>query len=112
MSGGRTVDLDAARVARAEIADDPPVVTLGGDTYELTRELPLEFGDLVATGRLRLAAGILLADVDQVEAFMANKPTVEDLVEIADLYDFQGLGESRASRRSSKTTSKRSRPTS
>lgn len=105
-------DLDEARAARAEVADDPPAIRLGGVDYQLVAELPLEFADLVLAGRLRLAVGILLADIDELESFMAHKPTLGDLTEIAGVYGFRSLGESLASRTRSNGTSKPSRPTS
>jgi hypothetical protein len=40
--GGRRIDLDAARRARAEQRGDPPVVVVGGKEYELPAELPGE----------------------------------------------------------------------
>lgn len=105
-------DLDAARAARAEVADDPPAIRLGGREFGLVSELPLEFADLVLAGRLRLAVGILLADVEDLDVFMANKPTIQDLTEIAGIYGFASLGESLASRKRSNGTSNPSRPTS
>ncbi len=105
-------DLDAARAARAEVADDPPVIRLGGRDYVLSAEMPLEFADLVLAGRLRLAVGILLDDVEDLEPFMANRPTLGDLVELAQIYGFSSLGESLASRTRSGGTTKPSRPTS
>lgn len=38
----RTVDLDAARTARAEKVGPAPVVVLEGQEYELARELPMD----------------------------------------------------------------------
>lgn len=36
----REIDLDAAHKARAEKADDPPAVVLGGERFVLPRSLP------------------------------------------------------------------------
>lgn len=108
------VDLDAARAARAEKRQgSAPSITFGGREYPLVAELPVEFTELLEQGRFRLALGILLADLDDIEPFMANKPTVEDLSAIADVYGFGGgLGESPASGASSNGIGKSSRPTS
>lgn len=42
--GGRVIDLDSARAARAEAAGEPVVVKFGGRSFELPAELPAEAG--------------------------------------------------------------------
>lgn len=113
------VDLDAARADRAaaraamdEGRGADPVITLGGREYVLVPELPLSFYEFLARDRPRLAAAILLAHPEDLEPFMGNEPTMDDLGEISRLYGFRSLGESRASGRSSNGTGSTSRPTS
>ncbi len=106
------LDLDAKRAARAEARDELPTVKFNKKTYQLVAELPLEFGEHLVAGRFRTAVEILLDDPKQVEAFMAGRPVMEDLAEIAQLYGFGGLGESSASNGSSRSTSRPSKQTS
>lgn len=53
MSNRRKIDLDAARRAQAELEqqDDPPVVILGGKTFELPAKLPAKV--IVALAQVR-----------------------------------------------------------
>jgi hypothetical protein len=108
----RGVNLDAKRAARAEARGENPIVTLGGREFELVGEMPLALVEKLTSGDMAGAVELLLADADDIDEFMANRPTVKDLEAIAEIYSAGGLGESSASTRSSTSTGKPSRPTS
>lgn len=124
MTDETTVDLDKARAARREVRGEPPKVILGGHTYYLPIELPLEVAFCLeeiesarGTGAVGKAimkiVGIVLGD--QMEAFVANDLSMDDLEAF-----FEGVlakygltpGESSALDQSSGRTSKPSKPTS
>lgn len=134
-----SIDLDAARAARREAAGINPSVTFGGRDFVLPVELPIETTDwgrriteaeeardaerkgsvawrekqVALTGLVTGFLRFLLAD--QADAFFALKPSYEDayalLLGIPAEYG-TSLGESRASRRSSKATPANSKRTS
>lgn len=106
-----TVDLDAARAARAEARGESTTVVVGGREYELSPELPVEFAEHMRFDRIKDALGTLLADPDDLEAFWATRPTIDDVIEIARTYGVD-LGEFMASSTSSNGTSRPARPTS
>lgn len=106
------VNLDAKRAARAEARGENPIVTLGGRDFELVGEMPLALVEKLTSGDMGGAVELLLANADDIDDFMANRPTVKDLEVIAEIYGAGGLGESSASTPSSKSTGKQSRPTS
>lgn len=83
----RTIDLDAARVARAEETGGTFDVVLGGETFELPAEMPLEVATRFSTGDLRGACEILVGP-DQVEAFMSTGLSDKDLEALVE----QGYG--------------------
>ncbi len=119
------VDLDAARAARREAKGEAPKVVFGGETFDLPIEMPFEIveelGRLQSAGEDGTLAGqAVLAVVhllmgDQYKAFMAHRPSMDDLTELANgamkEYGF-GPGESRASRRSLRATPSPSKRTS
>lgn len=99
----RTIDLDAARKARAEAAGDAPTLIFGGRTIALPNELPALFLDHIAAERLTEALRTILAAED-LEHIFAQNLSVEDLVAlsegIADVYGLEpggGLPKSPAS---------------
>ena len=104
------LDLDSARAARAEKQEEF-VIAFGGRDYTLPAEMPLEFAEHLVNVQLRAAMATLLDDED-LDEFMAAKPSLDDVAELAQAYGFSGLGESRASRSSSPNGSRSSRPTS
>lgn len=106
------VDLDAKRAARREARGDNPRVSLGGREYELVGEMPLALVEKLTSGDMAGAVELLLADAADIEDFMSHRPTVNDLEVIAELYGAGGLGESSASKRSSASNGRHSRPTS
>lgn len=81
---GTVFDMDAARAARAEERGDNPGVKLGGVDYELVPELPIEVGELFNTGRMRAGVAQLLVDEDQLDDFMANRLSIQDLSELVE----------------------------
>lgn len=83
----RTVDLDAARVARAEETGGTFDVVLGGKTFTLPAELPLEVATRFSVGDLRGACEALVG-ADHVEDFMATGLSDKDLETLVD----QGYG--------------------
>lgn len=113
MSEGRVLDLDAARAARAEVEEAPPVVRLEGQTFELPRELPIDFAFRHREGDLRGALGMLFGD--SADRFFALRPSVADIEELAaGVLKMYGLspGEAKASGSSSPSGGATSRPTS
>lgn len=110
----RILNLDAARAARAEAGGDVPVVQFGDREFVLAAELPADFAFLQADGDLRGAIGTLFSAED-VDAFWASRPSIDDLEALADgIGSLYGLSrpESSASDASSSTDGMRSRPTS
>lgn len=110
-----TIDLDAARAARAETEDGAHDVVLGGQHFALPAELPFAVGNLWAENKTKEGLDMLLGD--DAEAFWALRPSVADVTALvaglAEEYGFGGgAGESSASNGSSPNTSSRSRPTS
>lgn len=101
------LDLDAKRAARAEARGENHEVQLGGETFELTPELPLQLMDFLTAGNMTGAVRLLLADPDEADAFLGHRPTIDDLGEIAKLYGVDGLGGSLGSPTSSASTGKR-----
>lgn len=123
MAGEFTVDLDAARAARREAQKQQPQVVLGGHTYVLPYELPLEASlRLAEMPRDETSAAKAIMEIvkvllgDQMEAFMANDLSGDDLEAflkgILPLYGFGDVGESSASESSSPKASRPSRQSS
>lgn len=122
-----TIDLDAAKAARLALRGEIPPVKFGGREFRLPPELPFdvypavaqmsdaqEKGEAVAIYRAVVDIMGCLLD-DQVEDFLALKPSLPDLEELVSrvmrAYGV-GVGESQGSESSSKSTSSRSKPTS
>lgn len=114
MPPARSFDLDEARKARAEIAGgEGPVVTFGGQQFRLPDEMPFDFAAQINDGKI--AEGIRALFDDQAEAFFALKPSIPDMIALADwLVDAYGMtpGKSEASSESSTPAGEPSRPTS
>lgn len=108
----RTIDLDAARAARAAAQGEPAALVWAGETYPLPPELPALFLSAIVEDRFEEAFAALFPDGSfDVAGFMASA-TYEDLVEfsqgIGAIYGIDGgLGKSRASGASSSITSSR-----
>lgn len=83
----RTIDLDAARLARAEKTGGAFDVSLGGETFELPAEMPLEVPARFTVGDLRGACELLVGP-DRVEAFMSTGLSAEDIEALVE----QGYG--------------------
>lgn len=108
-----TLDLDAARAARAE-KKERHHVRLGGQEFELPAEMPSEFAFALADGQPRQALQALLGD--RYGEFAALNPSLDDVFELANgvagLYGVESLGEQLASDVSSSNGGNGSRPTS
>lgn len=79
----RVIDLDAARAARSEAAQDPVILRLGGQEFTLPPEMPVAFALYAQEGQMLKAIGALLGD--QLDAFLEQRPAVSDLEAFADL---------------------------
>lgn len=123
------IDLDAAKAARLEKAGKPGTVTFGGEPFTLPQELPVPFGEALGRVVVKIdpktkkedlvlapdVVGAVKALLDgQTERFLALGPSYDDIAEfvneVATKLGGRSLGESPASRSSSKRTSKSSRP--
>ena len=121
-----TIDIDAILAAEAEVRGEPHEITFKGETFIIPRseDWPADAVDELTSGRFMAAmVGILnAADVDeegkpsQAQRFYDLEPTMAAVEAILDATTnaegFQNRGERRASKRSSKSTGTRSRPTS
>lgn len=107
------LDLDAYRAAQAETRGAPRRVRFGGQMFEFPPTWPVEMGDVLREGRFGGAVKLLLGD-EQGTRFMAVRPPMDlgEFNELTERLYGDSVGESRASARSSGTTSKRSRRTS
>lgn len=76
------LDLNEMRAARAEVAGPPPIVKLGEKQFKLPQEMPLTFPVLCGRGEIEDALRLILDD--QFEDFLAEDPTMEDLLAIAE----------------------------
>ena len=79
------VDLDALRAKRLETVGERRI-RLGGREWVLVPEVPFEFAEAWAARRRTRCAHLLLADKDDVEAFMACEPSNEDFNALLDSY--------------------------
>lgn len=116
-----SIDLDQLRAARREGKSEGITVALGGEEFTLPPEIPFA----VVEGASRIGEKSTLAEVSHVliallgeeqwGRFMKHQPSFEDVTAL-----FQGAmteyglspGESSASEATSKSTSRRSKPTS
>lgn len=72
------VDLDALRAERLA-GVDPPTVQLGGRTWTLVHELPLEVYELHRDGHRRRVVELILANPSEAEHFLSFGPSDADL---------------------------------
>lgn len=80
---GRVIDLDAARLARAEAQQEAPVIRFAGKEWELPNELPWSIAEAAASGDASAALrGIALLLGDRWEEFKEHQPTLGDIVVI------------------------------
>jgi len=95
------VDLDAKRAARRERNGQATQVLLGGQLITLATELPLEALDLI-NGEINGDAliSMLAATPEDVAKLNKARPTLEDLMELIELFGIT-LGESSGSASSS-----------
>ena len=73
----RTINLDAARAARAEASREPVTLTLDGKDITLPIELPADFALKASEGDLRGAVVALLGD--DADWFFGLRPSMDDL---------------------------------
>ena len=105
------VDLDAQRAARAELAEQRGI-RLGGEDFVLVSELPLDTISIARSGDFERALGGLLADESDLDRLMSVRPTIADFESILAVVFGVDPGEATASSPRSKSTGRRSRPTS
>lgn len=79
-NGHRTIDLNQARKARAEVEREPVKMTMGDETFELPVEIPADFALLSSENRVREAVQVLFGD--GADRFFAAKPSIDDLNEL------------------------------
>lgn len=107
------INLDAARAQRAEAEGTRHTVQLGGELFMFpgVSEWPVQITRALADGDLVEAVMYLLFSPEDQERFMRHRPTMGDLNELFDALGkasgIGGLGNSRSSGRSSRTTRKR-----
>ena len=79
-NGHRVIDLDQARAARAEVANEPVSIKFAGEEFELPAELPADFALLAAEDRDYDALKALFRD--DTERFFAQRPSFDDVREL------------------------------
>ena len=79
---GRSIDLDAARAARAEAGAEPVSLTFGDRSIELPVEMPADFALQLSVGDFRGAVDALLGE--EAEWFFDLRPSLDDLKALAD----------------------------
>lgn len=80
---GRVIDLDAARLARAEAQGEAPVIRFAGKDWQLPVELPWEIAEAAASGDATAALkGIATLLGDRWDEFKSHQPTLADIVVI------------------------------
>jgi hypothetical protein len=92
-AGARVLDLDAARVARAEASKDAPspVVKLSVGFVTLQKELDVLCGEDFAAGNARSGLLRILADPKDIDAL--GSVTRDDLEAIVNFVSGKSLGE-------------------
>ena len=93
----RTINLDAARAARAEAHAEPVTVIFDANEYKLPAELPIE----AATKANDPMAFLEVLLGDRHVEFMASRPSMQDVLTLAEgiakAYGFESAGNSSAS---------------
>lgn len=84
----RIIDLDAARAARLETANDPPVVTIGGETFQLPPELNIDVVDHASAGEFKLAVLAMFGgDEAEAQRFLDAAPGGLSMLDLKELLD-------------------------
>lgn len=87
-AAARIIDLDAARAARLETAANPPSIVLGGNTFQLPPELPIDVVDHASAGEFKLAVlALFVGDEAEAQRFLDSAPgglTMQDLKALLD----------------------------
>ena len=104
------IDLNAKRAARAATRGEGLVVVLGEESFTLAPELPVAVMELVEINEFAAAIKLIVGEADWTR-FLAQSPTMHDVMDIVEAYGVE-LGESSASAGSSTSTGAPSRPTS
>lgn len=98
--GASVLDLDAARVARAEARSldgkGNPFLKISAGFIEVKPEVALEAAFLFQEEKLREGLALLLIDADDVQPLLASGLTANDLEEIVRFISGANLGESKA----------------
>lgn len=95
--GASVIDLDAARVARAEARESKTFVKLSAGFIEVNAELPLISAEAFTEGNVNEGIGYLLADPADVEPLLKSGLSAEDLQVIIEHVSGKTLGELSAS---------------
>lgn len=103
------LDLNARRAARAAARGEGMFVTVDDHDVELIPELPLDF-DVIRVDNTMDVIKMLLVNPDDYEVLVKAKLSLNDVLEIVEMYGVQ-MGESLSAAESSINTSVRSRRT-
>lgn len=112
-----TLDLNARRAALAESGEAAMPVVLGNApdgtplTWTFSTEMPINAVELLNLGDMMGVLRLLLPP-DQVDAFSAQRPSMQEVSEIVTAISGVAVGNLQASTASSANTGKPSRPTS
>ena len=98
--GAKVIDLEAARVARAEARESKTYVKLSAGFVEVKPEIALESAEAFEEGRVRDGISSLLADPADVDALYKDGISAEDLAVIVEHVSGKTLGELSASQQS------------
>lgn len=103
------LDLNAKRAARAAARGEGMFITVDEHDIELIAELPLDF-DVIRVDNTMDVVKMLLVNPEDYEVLKKAKLSLNDVLEIVEMYGVQ-LGESLSAAESSIKTSARSRQT-
>lgn len=98
--GAKVIDLDAARVARAEARESKTYVKLSVGFVEVKPEIALESAEAFMEERIREGISFLLADPADVDVLYKDGLSAEDLGVIVEHISGKSLGELQASQQS------------
>ena len=96
--GAAVIDLDAARIARAEARESKTFIKLSVGYVEVKPEIALESAEAFQQERVRDGIALLLSDPADVDALYKDGISAEDLAVIVEHISGKTLGELQASR--------------
>lgn len=95
--GAQVIDLDKARIARAEARESKTFVKLSAGYVEVKPEIALESAEAFEAGRVREGIQALLVDPADVDVLYKDGLSAEDLAVIVEHVSGKTLGELSAS---------------